>query len=1110
MSLNAPRVRHYLKEFKFEKLFLEDLGWDHPSGDLVVEVDARTFSLTGLAQKRNVQIFLCEPDEGGSLPDYATRRKIEKQVTKTAYEHLLIFVDMGRRLQIWQWVSRQPGQPVACREHRYSPASQSGDSLIQKLDAINFPISEEEGLTLIGVTVSLRDAFDRDRLTKRFYDFFKKEHSALVKFVSGIEQQGDREWYAALMLNRLMFVYFIQRKGFLDSDRDYLRNRLEAVRELQGENKFQSFYRYFLLRLFHEGFSQQPDQRAEDLDELVGQVPYLNGGLFEQHDLEATNSAIDIPDEAFERLFDFFDKYDWYLDTRPLQSDNEINPDVLGYIFEKYINQKQMGAYYTKEDITDYIGKNTIVPYLLDATAKNCAIAFEPAGSVWRLLRKDPDRYLYPAVRKGVIDEYGDTIPLPEEIARGIDDVGQRSGWNRPADASYALPTETWREHVARRQRCIKIRDLLADGKVHTVSDLITYNLNIRQFAEDVVSECEGPDLLRAFFKALSNVTVLDPTCGSGAFLFAALNILDPLYEACLVRMEGFVDDLDRSDVHHRPEKFSDFRQALAEVERHPNRRYFILKSIIVNNLYGVDIMDEAVEICKLRLFLKLVAQVDKAGQLEPLPDIDFNIRAGNTLIGFVRLADIRKAAEVEADASCQGRLVFGETEDALQQLEEDAEIVDRAFKRFHEMQTRHEMDAGDFVSAKQELRTRLRILADELDRYLAVEYGIDREDATAFEGWRSSHQPFHWFAEFYGIMSRGGFDVIIGNPPYIEMRAVTGYQTLGFQCLAAGNLYALVLERCNGLVQRIGRQGYIVPVSSVSTDRYSVLQEVFFSRDLWYSSFDDRPSRLFEGLEHIRLTIHLMGKAGSPPQHHSSRYNKWNSLERPSLFDTLRLVIAPAGLVKNSLPKLTSSIEARIAGKLAAQSRTLSSFFRPKGRHSVFYSRKVGYFLQVLDFEPLVLDGNGQRRPPSEFKELRFDNESLARIALCCLNSNLFYWFITVFSDCRHVNKREINAFPIDLSGLEGTGRGRRLQCLASDLMTDLEDNSVEKIMSFAHDTLTVQCILPKASKLIIDCIDAILGEHYGLTTEEVDFVVNYDYKYRVGPNEQPTGNPK
>ena len=79
---------------------------------------------------------------------------------------------------------------------------------------------------------------------------------------------------------------------------------------------------------------------------------------------------IHIPDEAFAQIFNFFDAYQWHLDDRPLRNDNEINPDVLGYIFEKYINQKQMGAYYTKEDITGYISRNTVIPFLFDQAKK--------------------------------------------------------------------------------------------------------------------------------------------------------------------------------------------------------------------------------------------------------------------------------------------------------------------------------------------------------------------------------------------------------------------------------------------------------------------------------------------------------------------------------------------------------------------------------------------------------------------------------------------------------------------------------------------------------------------------------------------------------------------
>jgi hypothetical protein len=335
------------------------------------------------------------------------------------------------------------------------------------------------------------------------------------------------------MLNRLMFVYFIQRKGFLDGDRDYLRNRLVLMRKEHGKDKFYSFYRYFLLRLFHEGLGGRT--RTPALEKLLGKIPYLNGGLFEKHTVEQRYPDIQIPDKAFESIFSYFDEYQWHLDERPLHANNEINPDVLGYIFEKYINQKQMGAYYTKEDITEYIGKNTVTPSLFDAARAKCKVAFQnPDGpTLWDLLKTDPDRYIYSAVRHGV------DLPLPPEIAEGIDTtrpglLERRKSWNKPAPPEVALPTETWREVVARRQRCEDLRRKLGSGDVRDINDLITLNLDIRQFAQDVIENCEGPELLRAFWHAIERVTVLDPTCGSGAFLFAALNILEPLYEACL------------------------------------------------------------------------------------------------------------------------------------------------------------------------------------------------------------------------------------------------------------------------------------------------------------------------------------------------------------------------------------------------------------------------------------------------------------------------------------------------------------------------------------------------------------------------------------------------
>jgi len=1110
MSLSIARVQHYLRQFDLEKLFVEELGWDRYSVSLSVQVDGRSYPLRAIAEKRGVQILMSDPGDGGGIPDYATRRRIEKQVTKAAYEHLIIYIDGRKTQQIWQWVFRQPGQPSGYREHHYHPEHHQGDSLIQKLQTITFQLSEEEGLTLTGVAFRLRDAFDRDRVTKKFYEHFKTEHASFLKFIKGIIEQGDREWYASLMLNRLMFVYFIQRKGFLDGDPDYLKNRLKMVRERKGNDKFLTFYRYFLLRLFHEGFSQQPPQRASGLEELLGKVPYLNGGLFELHELEAKYTDLDIPDEAFEGLFAFFDQYEWNLDSRPLQDDREINPDVLGYIFEKYINQKQMGAYYTKEDITEYISKNTIIPYLFDAARKKCAVAFQPESLLWRLLQIDPDRYIYPAVRKGVIDERGDAIPLPEVIARGIEDVSQRNGWNSAASAEFALPTETWREHVARRQRCLEVREKLLTGQIHEINDFITCNLNIRQFAEDVISNCEGAELLRAYYQAINNVTVLDPTCGSGAFLFAAANVLEPLYDACLERMHGFVDDLDRSGERHRPEKLSDFRKVLAEIERHPNRLHFIFKSIILKNLFGVDIMEEAVEICKLRLFLKLVAQVEKVKYLEPLPDIDFNIRAGNTLVGFTSVAEIRRAAELETpkvrgSASKQILMVSGQAEKTIRRIEEEARVVERAFHQFHNMQSAHEMDARELATAKVELRDRLKKLTQELNWYLAREYHIDSSNAQTYEKWRASHQPFHWFAEFYGIMHSGGFDVVIGNPPYLEYSKVADYSIRNYETQRCANLYVFTVERSLALSSSKGHEGMIIPISVACSGAMEPLRNLFMrsTRSLWLSHFSNRPGQLFAGAQN-RLTIFLTSGQHAERKVFSTRYHRWDAKngERESLFSALRYqeLGSPSSMFHHLLPKLGCPEAAYTLAKIKS-AKTIEFFTSGQGRHKVFWVRVPGYFCQFLLTPPKARpESGGQPRVRGEVNHIGFADQTARHVVHSILNSSTYYQFFCTYTDTRHINPSDVSVYPLDLTAFSNHDKTNLAQ-LSLQLSKCFDTNTTQSRKS----GLLIDSIDSKPCKAILDEIDRVLAKHYGFTDEELDFIINYDIKYRMGTGNDP-----
>ena len=1098
MPVSINELRPHLQAFDFRRLFVEGLGWDHYLTEpFVVRVNDRDYTLKPIAEKAGFVVYECDSSVDDDIPPYPVRRKIESQVAKLAFEHLIVFVDPHRKVQLWQWVKRETGKPAACREIAFVEG-QSGDHVLQRLQPLFVSLDEEPSLNITLVASRVRSALDVEKVTRHFYDRFRAELTAFGKFIDGISAQGDRDWYASLMLNRMMFVYFIQKQGFLDNDLDYLRNRLRMVRNMAGNGRFQQFYRIFLRRLFHEGLGQPESERSPDLAALLGKVPFLNGGLFDVHDLERDNLDISIPDEAFERVFNFFDDYRWHLDERPHREDNEINPDVLGYIFEKYVNQKQMGAYYTKEDITGYISRNTVIPFLFDSARKECPVAFGQDGGVWRLLQDDPDRYIYPAVGHGVTwnaREAGnpthlDTpFELPDEIAAGIGYVSQRGGWNLAAPDDYALPTETWREVVARRQRHTEVHGKLASGEVQEINDLITLNLDIELFAKDVIAQSEGPELLRAFWHAMRDVSILDPTCGSGAFLFAALNILEPLYTACLEGMRGFLDDAERSERTRSPRHLEDFRKVLDEADGHPSERYFILKSIVLNNLYGVDIMEEAVEICKLRLFLKLVAQLDSYDQIEPLPDIDFNIRAGNTLVGFTSLDAVRQAMTITPDG--QHRAMFEEDRAALARIEEEAELTSWAFDQFRWQQT---MLGGEVTgSDKANLRQRLETLGGELDRHLATEYGVDISDSDAYEAWRASHHPFHWFAEFHGIMSKGGFDVVIGNPPYVEYSKVkSDYTIKGYETEYCGNLYAYVLERCKSLANQKATLSMIVPLSGHSTKRMTPLIESFYqsfgSCHLMNISGDANPSRLFPYVK-FRLAIFIVSNNGKGM--FTSRYTHFYANERDTLFSLLCYTDIEDLRYETAIPKVSGVLHRQVLKKLNSHRRAWLAANPSLGGEVLYHSAPVNWIRAHTNTPYFHSERDGEKRS-TELKSVYTEPTAIPSLQGILCSTTLFIWWVS-HSDCYHLNKPEIYTFPM----LSDDG----LNSLSLKLETDMQGQSKRRVYNYkTTGRVEYDEFYLKLSKPIVDEIDRVLAEHYGFTEEELDFIINYDIKYRMG----------
>lgn len=676
MSIHFERTREYLQHFDFQRLFVEELGWSRPPHKATFDLNIKNsrFSCRYVAQLSGAVVAEIEPHDG-SIPEAKTRAAVHKEVAKQHHENLLIFVDRERTQSLWYWAKREDGR-VFPRDHLYCKG-QPGDLFLGKLSQMVFDLADfdaEGNVSIVDVARRLQSALDIERVTKKFFRDFQDQHVAFLELVRGIADEHQRRWYASVLLNRLMFIYFLQKKppGFLNGgNQNYLRDKLNESKQ-RGKDRY---YSEFLQTLFFEGFAKPEEKRSKLARQLLGKIKYLNGGLFLPHRIEQQNAKIAVPDRAFENLFDLFDRYTWHLDDTPGGKDDEINPDVLGYIFEKYINQKSFGAYYTRTEITAYFCERTVHQLILDAVAAP------------------------------------DTIE-----GRSYDSLG------------------------------------------------------------DLLMDLDAPLCRKLISDVLPGLSLLDPACGSGAFLVAAMKTLINVYAAVIGRIK-FLNDRQ-------------LKSWLAGVEKgHPNVGYFIKKRIITDNLFGVDIMEEATEIAKLRLFLALVASAEKVDHLEALPNIDFNIMAGNSLIGLIHVDETRfekpqSGVGKSVQKSFLGSQIANEYREVLADKNRSIELYrEHAFKPDEDEAGAQSdrllmlRDAIEKVRYESYQKLNWILLGDFTD--LSIKYDEATWDDAKGKAGKPNRRaltpddiealhPFHWGFEFDEIINnRGGFDAIITNPPW-------------------------------------------------------------------------------------------------------------------------------------------------------------------------------------------------------------------------------------------------------------------------------------------------------------------------------------------------------
>jgi tetratricopeptide (TPR) repeat protein len=497
----------------------------------------------------------------------------------------------------------------------------------------------------------------KEEITDEFYDEYvqyvfgirpddeEKTTRSLVGdgVIAPEEATGDDvRLFAVELMNRLVFLKFLEDKRLVDPD---LLGKLVEDHD-DGLNP-DSFYETYLEPLFFGILDEKPDKRTTRIQEIevYSEVPYLNGGLFRpttEWDGDVTERDFDVRDSVLRSIVKLLESHDFSADGGP----TDLDPSVLGNVFEKTINhitgdagdqKKELGAYYTPDEITRFCAEETVQPALCERFA---------------------DR---------MVEEWG------------------------------------WTEEMADYDDVYDLVDALPETNTDVIDDMLS-----------LVDE----------FRAL------DPACGSGHFLTSVQSELVSI------------------------------RKALYEKHDEDPPTWKLHKQTVVQNVYGVDIVNPAVEIAKLRLWLSIIAEVnpDEVAEYDDeelaLPNVVFNVRQGNSLIGYTDLM------ETSSDSD-QSRL------DAW-----GADTVREKYGDIIDLVEQHKA-TSDTEEAKEYLEEAERLLdeyRDDLDEKVLLEFreaGIEDIDVEQVR----EYEPFHWVLEFAQVYADGGFDAIVGNPPWDQLR---------------------------------------------------------------------------------------------------------------------------------------------------------------------------------------------------------------------------------------------------------------------------------------------------------------------------------------------------
>ena len=560
------------------------------------------------------------------------------------------------------------------------------------------------------IRTALDQAFDVEPVTREFFGEYKRIFEAVEASVSGFQDTDEgpeeRRFFVQTLFNRLMFVYFLQRKGWLgfQDNKDYLNTLWQDYGSLEGDS---NFYSSRLTLLFFAGLNNpQSLNLMRDnpvMYRAISNVPFLNGGLFEQNDLDK-HKGISVPDGAVEQVLKgLFDRFNFtVMESTPFDIEVAVDPEMLGKVFEELVTGRHdSGAYYTPRPVVSFMCREALKGYL----------------------------------------EGQETGLDPEAIAKFVDAQG----------------TEGLQVAHARR---------IAD--------------------------------------ALAQVTVVDPACGSGAYL---LGMMQELIELQSALYNAGVDS---------------------------KSLYDLKLEIIQRNLYGVDIDDFAVNIAMLRMWLSLA--IDYEGEKpEPLPNLDFKILCGDSLLG----------PDPSAGVEVQGTL--GQDKEQFQRL--------------------GQLKADYMRASPGPGKELLKRQIEELNTGIRQALGV-----SAISG------VVDWRVDFGEVFAaEGGFDIAIANPPYVRFQKISrDYKdelkpTYGTATTGQSDLYCYFYVRALQMLADGGTHVFVCSNSWLDVGYGSKLQEYLLNNAHIHAIYESAVERQFSTAD-INTIISLIRKS-IPPVDQETRF---------------------------------------------------------------------------------------------------------------------------------------------------------------------------------------------------------------------------------------------